>query len=556
MSFRTIQNILLIILLTINFQLFSQENKIDSLKNELSIANSEDKAALYSEIADLYIHISPSLSQKYIIQAIIEANTNNNIKLFPEIYRIYGIIKYYQNEIDSSLFYYNKSKEIAEELNDKLAVASANVNIGVVYFETNEYTKALSSLCVAQEIFKKEGVKENEAIINNNIGLIYKELNMPDSALFYLNNSLQIKKELQNELGQAYTLINMAIVEYKFNNNDTKAISYFNIATDILLKNTDTNSIAILYNEQGNFHFYKNNLDKAQKFYLKSLRYSTKIQSYKIQKDSYDFLFKIAIARNNDSAALDFYQKFITCKDTIENQEIIKNLNELKLKYETEQKEQKITFLSNEQKLKNKQIKLQQKIIFIFIISFIAILVFFIIVYFQNKQLSFANKKLTSKNIEVINSEKQLLDTKIELETIIENIGNKETEHINKHFKLNIEKSKEQKILSKILKAFEKDNIYLDKNISINDLSKKIDSNKTYVSHVINKEFGMNFNNFVNKYRIKKATEFLACKKFKNYTIEAIAKKSGFTSVTVFNKAFKKFTGLTPSNFIKNLPKE
>ena len=540
-------------LLQYGLVLFSQNSNIDSLKNLLNTKHSNEKASLLSEIADAYIHNSPNIAQKYINEAINEANKNNNIELLPEIYRIYGIIKYFNNELDSSLFYYQKSKKIAVGLNDELAIASVNVNIGGVFFETNEYNKALSSFLSALEIFNHKGIKENEAITYNNIGLIYNQLNKPDSALFYFNNSLQLKKELNNDLGQAYTLINMAIVEYKFMNDAQKAISYFNTALDILLINKDSISISILYNEFGNFYFYRNDLIKAKKSYSESLKYSQKVDSYKNQKLSFNMLYKIAVIEKNDKKALNFYQKYIDCKDTIENNEIIKNLNELKLKYETEKKEQRITFLYNEQKLNNEQIRLQQKIIVIFIFFIIVTLIFLLVIFIHSKKMKLANKNLAIKNLEIVKSEKEFIEAKNELEIIIKNSGSDEKKQIKKH-KLNIESNQEQELLLKILDSFEKDQLFLDQNLAIDELAKKIDSNKTYISYTINKNFKMNFSSFVNQYRVKKARILLSSSKYKNYTIETIAQESGFKSITVFNKAFKKFTGLTPSNFIKNLP--
>jgi len=552
---RRVRYIILVFwLLQSSLILFSQNNNIDSLKNQLNTEYSNEKASLLSEIADAYIHISPNISQKYINEAISEANKNNNIELLPEIYRIFGIIKYFSNELDSSLFYYQKSKTIALELNDELAIASANVNIGGIFFETNEFQKALSSFFIALEIFNQKGVKENEAITYNNIGLIYRQLNKPDSALFYFNNSLQLKKDLKNDLGQAYTLINMAIVEYKSKKDNAKANRYFDTALDILLVNRDSISISVLYNEFGNFCFYKNDISQAKKSYLESLKYSQKVQSYKNQKSSFQMLYKIALIEKEESNALIFYKKYIDCKDTIENNKIIKNLNELKLKYETEKNEQRISFLYEEQELKNEQIRLQQKVIAIFIFFIVITLIFLFVIFMQNKKMKLANKDLTIRNLEVVKSEKQLIEAKGELETIVENLESDKKHHFKKQYKLSIEEKQEQELLMKILDSFEKDNVFLDENLSVDELAKKIDTNKTYISHIINKNFKMNFSSFVNQYRVKRARILLSSKSYKNYTIETISQESGFKSITVFNKAFKKFTGLTPSNFIKNLP--
>ena len=87
------------------------------------------------------------------------------------------------------------------------------------------------------------------------------------------------------------------------------------------------------------------------------------------------------------------------------------------------------------------------------------------------------------------------------------------------------------------------------------DFAKKLHSNRNYLSQIINEHFNVNFNNFVNEYRIKESRKLLLSSKYENYTIEGIATTVGFHSKTTFNNAFKKFTGVTPSFFRKNSPK-
>ena len=61
----------------------------------------------------------------------------------------------------------------------------------------------------------------------------------------------------------------------------------------------------------------------------------------------------------------------------------------------------------------------------------------------------------------------------------------------------------------------------------------------------------MNFYHFVNYYRVEKVKESIAENKNQNLTLLAIAYDSGFNSKTTFNTIFKKFTGQTPTQYIK-----
>jgi AraC-like DNA-binding protein len=91
---------------------------------------------------------------------------------------------------------------------------------------------------------------------------------------------------------------------------------------------------------------------------------------------------------------------------------------------------------------------------------------------------------------------------------------------------------------------------YLDQDLSILKLAKDLNTNTKYLSHIINSEYKHNFINFVNQYRIEEVKNQLISGNL-NFTIEALAQNAGFKSKSSFNSAFKKITGKTPSDFIK-----
>lgn len=90
---------------------------------------------------------------------------------------------------------------------------------------------------------------------------------------------------------------------------------------------------------------------------------------------------------------------------------------------------------------------------------------------------------------------------------------------------------------------------WLKNDLSLRDLSDAIGSNSLYTSTVLNQEFGMNFNDYINDYRV----EFAKKRLLGDEKMLAIAMESGFSNKSSFNRAFKKSTGLTPSEFRKNL---
>jgi len=116
--------------------------------------------------------------------------------------------------------------------------------------------------------------------------------------------------------------------------------------------------------------------------------------------------------------------------------------------------------------------------------------------------------------------------------------------------------SKKQKMIGldlieeKIKFKFESDKVFLDPNMSISQLSKSLGISNEKLSFVINKKFNVNFRDLLNSYRIKMAKEKLLELKTTHQTILSISYDSGFNSQASFYRAFKKFEGMSPKNYI------
>lgn len=105
------------------------------------------------------------------------------------------------------------------------------------------------------------------------------------------------------------------------------------------------------------------------------------------------------------------------------------------------------------------------------------------------------------------------------------------------------------KYLDVIQKEFEQEKIFLDSEITLKSLSEKLSISTHHLSQVINKKLARNFYDLINTYRIREAKEKLQDKCNSQLTILDIALETGFNSLSTFNSAFKKTTGITPSAY-------
>lgn len=92
---------------------------------------------------------------------------------------------------------------------------------------------------------------------------------------------------------------------------------------------------------------------------------------------------------------------------------------------------------------------------------------------------------------------------------------------------------------------------YLEPTLTLQGLADQINMPSRDLSILINQHIGQHFFDFVNEYRIQKAIKILENSSKKEYTIQEIMFEVGFNSKSSFNTAFKKHTGLTPTDYRK-----
>ncbi len=92
---------------------------------------------------------------------------------------------------------------------------------------------------------------------------------------------------------------------------------------------------------------------------------------------------------------------------------------------------------------------------------------------------------------------------------------------------------------------------FLNPQVSIADLSEKLSVPTKHLSQVINQSFNKSFFDFINTYRIQEVQQILKESKDDKLTVLEAMYQAGFNSKSSFNTAFKKETGLTPTEFRK-----
>jgi signal transduction histidine kinase/Flp pilus assembly protein TadD len=245
---------------------FYYYNKIKSNSNP----NKDQDKIIYCSLKLAYIQQVQgdySSSESSATEAIqfFQKETDSYYKV--SIYNILGINYKNLYDYDNAIYYYNKALDLSE---DELQKAVLKNNIAVVYLDKHKYQSAINIL--SPLIFKKEVISnaENYARILDNLGLSYFKVGNPKS-LYYLNQSLIIRKKINDDFGITSSYLNFS--EFYKNNNLNLSYKYAQLAYEKATKVNNVNdrlkSLALLVeNSIGN---------QSKKFSLLHLRVNDSI---------------------------------------------------------------------------------------------------------------------------------------------------------------------------------------------------------------------------------------------------------------------------------------
>jgi AraC-like DNA-binding protein len=112
-----------------------------------------------------------------------------------------------------------------------------------------------------------------------------------------------------------------------------------------------------------------------------------------------------------------------------------------------------------------------------------------------------------------------------------------------------LSKQKSLEVYAALIKLMLDKKPYHDSELTLFTLAKQLKIHPNHLSQIINQHNNQNFFDYINEQRVIDVKEALLSHKYDNHSLLGIAYEFGFNSKASFNRAFKKFTGMTPSEF-------
>jgi ligand-binding sensor domain-containing protein/AraC-like DNA-binding protein len=134
---------------------------------------------------------------------------------------------------------------------------------------------------------------------------------------------------------------------------------------------------------------------------------------------------------------------------------------------------------------------------------------------------------------------------------------NKDNEAANKqdekYKNLKITEAECKAVCDKLYKYIETEKPFTNPDIKIVDLAQALNCSSHTLSFIFNQYLTKNYYDFINEYRVKEFQRLVADVDSSRYTLSALAEQCGFSSRASFFRSFKKLTGITPNEYIKNI---
>ena len=247
-----------------------------------------------------------------------------------------GVIYSLQGDYEQSLKeYYNALTFYEAEKQDKNVANTLN-SIGIVYKNLKKYSAAENSYQKAITIQEKGNDWDNLPNSYTNLANLFSLQENYDAALNFYDKALAIDLKTNNNWGVSMSYASIGGTwnkkgEYK------KAVTHLNNAYNIQLKNGFENELGGTLSKLGYSYLYLGEFSKSEKFLKKALVYA--VNSKTLNREIHSNLLNLYKKKNNFKQAFFHSEQAMLYKDSIFNQDNLKNINTLQTKYETKKKD-------------------------------------------------------------------------------------------------------------------------------------------------------------------------------------------------------------------------
>ena len=380
---------------------FCQNEKIDSLKNDLTKNND----ARVKAILDLAYHYVDSARYNTFIvdclnEALDSAITQNNDSLQVEVYNYLGLAYYNVGNYERATNNFYMGLNILDESPNTRQSSKIYNNMGMIFDELGDYTQALAYY---RKSFYLDSLSHNEKgyiLSFINFGISYQNLEQYDSSRYYNEKAYQLAQKYGDSLSMVNIVNNLGTLEYDLKNYG-KSLDYYEQSLKLYKATNDWSGIATAMNNIGLVHLDKKEYPEALKNFKEALRIATDLDLYDFSGDIFSNLTIYYEELGDFKNAFQYYDKYNEVYDSLVGEKQNKMIRKLEAQYQFEKKQREILELKQENKEQKEIIDSTENMQgYLYFIIFL-VGVFLIILFFMLRKEKMLAKELQEKTVEL-----------------------------------------------------------------------------------------------------------------------------------------------------------
>ena len=434
-------------------------------------------------------------------------------KLYKNSLSIVASLLYQNKKYSEALSYYNEINVYNIKLKDSSVYDVSHFNLGITYQALDQYDSSYYHLNQAILIAKA----------NNHLDLLTNAYGATADCYIFLKNRKEWKK---------YMLLANALAE-QINNLPYMAMGYTNLLVDAVQYKEYAG--AIKYGEKA-LVILKTNPFPMLQLKVDSMMYT----AYK--------------ATGEYKKALSHLESYTNGFENTLNEKEKQQINELVIKYEVEKKD--LIIANQNLEIMHKQ---RNQLILLLISVIIGLYSIWQIFYIRKKKLFRKELYLKEKDLDIqIKEVREWMESKYTRD--VEKVEDEEETTIDENIEIIITEdiTPKDKLYAELRELIEKDKLYLDPEIHLQTVIKKLGTNKKYLYEAMNHSTDNNFRTIINRYRVDEAKRIIEhnVQNEAKWVISELYTFVGFNSPVSFYRAFRSVIGLTPKEYLSQVKEE
>jgi len=479
-----------------------------------------------------------SFALQYLNQALEEADLYGVEIAKGSIRNGLGLVYTELTDYPQALGFYQQAYDQFLASGDSGRAGSILANMGVIHCKQMNYRKGIDYFQKVLQIAEKTGNTYQRLQVLGVMANAYESMQEHQQAETYFKEVLRVARELNIPLEIGLSCGNLGKACF-LNGRIDEAIRYTQEAVDILEMLDAQHFLVSNYANLAKCYAAKGRFDIAGEWARKAEATAEKVGSFEKESWALEAFVDLHEKQHNYKDANAFLHKLLVIKDSIYTDEQKTKIAELESRFSIRQKEQEITMLHQEREIQLLEIKAKRQTIR-FLVAGIMLLVFFSALFFWLfRKANLANRQLITKNLQLMQAERKDQPQPEEQES--------QRPESDKYIE-----AKKAGLVTEFESLMHNRKLYREPGVTLESVAETLNSNRTYLSGMINSHYRTTFSTLINRYRIGEARHLLIDPTYRLFTIEAIAREVGFSSKSSFNEAFKRETGLTPSYFQQN----